>query len=60
MYYDNNISESVLHFSRDASTLRWSFLHNASHKIIDVLLYTAAFGSLRLPIINLLLLFILY
>ena len=23
MYYDNNISESVLHFSRYASTLRW-------------------------------------
>ena len=60
MYYDNNISESVLYFLRDAPTLRWSFLRNASHNIIDFLLYTTAFGSLRLPIINLLLLFILY
>ena len=59
MYYDNNISESVLYFVRDASTLRWSFWHNANHRIIDFLFYTAAFGSLRLPIINLLL-FIIY
>ena len=59
MYYDNNISESVLYFLRDASILRWSFWHNASHRIIDFLFDTAAFGSLRLPIINLLL-FILY